>query len=69
MWQDMVRSLSDLPQLQSQDNGRDPDAAILVCGYNDLVELTLQALEAFGQRALVVDPQPLPTPIHRWRQL
>ncbi|MCJ2543219.1 NAD-binding protein [Thermostichus vulcanus] len=65
----MARSLSDLPQLQPQDDGRDPEAAILVCGYNDLVELTLQALEAFGQRALVVDPQPLPTPIHRWRQL
>ncbi|MFQ3613539.1 MAG: NAD-binding protein, partial [Cyanobacteriota bacterium] len=64
-----ARSLSDLPQLQPQDDGRDPEAAILVCGYNDLVELTLQALGAFGQRALVVDPQPLPTPIHRWRQL
>ncbi|MCF2970132.1 NAD-binding protein [Synechococcus sp. Nb3U1] len=65
----MTGSLSDLPRLQPQDNSRDPDAAILVCGYNDLVELTLQALEAFGQRALVVDPQPLPTQIHRWRHL
>ncbi|MEN9236879.1 MAG: NAD-binding protein [Thermostichus sp. DG_1_6_bins_120] len=65
----MARALSDLPQLQPQDNGREPDAAILVCGYNDLVELTLQALLAFGQRALVVDPQPLPSRTRHWHQL
>ncbi len=65
----MARSLSNLPQLQPQENGRDPEATILVCGYNDLAELTLQVLQAFGQRALVVDPQPLPPHIHQWRHL
>ncbi|MEN9221782.1 MAG: NAD-binding protein [Thermostichus sp. BF3_bins_97] len=65
----MARSLTDLPGVQPQDNGRDPGTAILVCGYNDLVELTLQALEAFGQRAVVVDPNPLPDPKKRWRHL
>ncbi len=65
----MTRSLSDLPHVQPQDNGRDPSASILVCGYNDLVELTLQALEAFGQQAVVVDPNPLPNLKKRWRHL
>ena len=65
----MVSSLSRSPHAQVQENSRDPGVSILVCGYNDLVELTLQALEAFGQRAVVVAPGPRPYPKEDWEYL
>jgi len=57
----MVGSPSQGPDEQLQDNGRDPGAFLLVCGYNDLAALTLQILEDFGQRAVVVAPGPRPS--------
>ncbi len=57
----MVGSLSQGPDEQLQDNGRDPGASLLICGYNDLAALTLQILEDFGQRAVVVAPGPRPS--------
>ncbi|MFS8864191.1 NAD-binding protein, partial [Synechococcus sp. H55.9] len=55
---------------QLQDNGRDPGVFILVCGYNDLAALTLQILEDFGQRAVVVAPGPRPSLLkEQWQYL
>jgi voltage-gated potassium channel Kch len=65
----MVSSLSRSPHAQVQENSRDPGVSILVCGYNDLVELTLQALEAFGHRAVVVAPDLPPHLEEQWQYL
>ncbi len=63
----MVRSLSQGPDEQRQANGWDLGAPILICGSNELVELTLQTLEDFGQRAVVVAPQPRPSWAEPWQ--
>jgi Trk K+ transport system NAD-binding subunit len=65
----MADSLSQELAGQLQDNGRDPGASILVCGYNDLAELTLEILEEFGQRAVVVAPCLPPSRKGEWQYL
>ncbi len=65
----MAGSLSQTPGVHLQDNGCPLGASVLLCGYNDLAELTLEILEEFGQRAVVVAPCPPPSRKGGWQYL